>query len=79
MNLTPLALAALYAYAKGQDQPDNNIPGAAPAATPVAESAPVVDKVVPAKTTATSSKVAPAKVAPAKKAPAKKAATIVKP
>ena len=39
MNLTPLALAALYAYAKGQDQPDNNIPGAAPAATPVAPAA----------------------------------------
>ena len=49
MNLTPLALAALYAYAKGQDQPDNNIPGAAPAAppaaTPVAPAAtPVVNR-----------------------------------
>ena len=49
MNLTPLALAALYAYAKGQNQPDNNIPGAAPAAppaaTPVAPAAtPVVNR-----------------------------------
>jgi hypothetical protein len=45
MNLTPLALAALYAYAKGQDQPDNNIPGAPPAATPVAPAAtPVVNR-----------------------------------
>ena len=49
MNLTPLALAALYAYAKGQDQPENNIPGAAPAAppaaTPVAPAAtPVVNR-----------------------------------
>lgn len=47
MNLTPLALAALYAYAKGQDQPDNNIPGAAPAATPVA---PAATPVAPAAT-----------------------------
>jgi hypothetical protein len=45
MNLTPLALAALYAYAKGQDQPDKNIPGAAPtteptSVTPTAPAAP---------------------------------------
>jgi hypothetical protein len=46
----------------------------APTESPVAESAPVVDKVVPAKATATSSK-----VAPAKKAPAKKKATPAKP
>ena len=40
MNLTPLALAALYAYAKGQDQPDKTIPGASPAPTDTAPATP---------------------------------------
>lgn len=54
MNLTPLALAALYAYAKGQDQPDNNnIPGAAPAAPPAAT--PVAPAATPAAAPATQS------------------------
>jgi hypothetical protein len=42
-----------------------------PVATPLAEMAPLTDKAPPAKTTATSSKVAPVKKAPAKKTPAK--------
>jgi len=49
-------------------------PAVTPVATPVAEAAPLTDKAVPTKTTATSSK-----VAPAKKTPAKKTATSTKP
>ena len=55
MNLTPLALAALYAYAKGQDQPDKNIPGAAPAEAPTNAPAANAPAAAPATPTQTSS------------------------